>query len=513
MAKKAIDPRILESRRYWAEREEENRRATIRDEKEYAKGIREVLEKAAANIQKEIDAFYGRYAAREGITISDAKMRVSTLDIKEYSRKAKQYVADKDFSKQANEEMRIYNLTMKINRLEMLKSNIGLELCASYSELENYFEDSLTKTARKEFRRQAGILGGTVANMEKHAGEIVNGSFRGAKFSERLWANQAYLKTQLDNLLRTGLIQGRNPRELAKSLRKEIETSVYVSERLMRTEMCRVQIGAQLASYQNMGYDKLVIIPEHDERSCDYCESQDGVIVEVAKAEPGVNVPPYHPNCRCSTSGWVDEMTETSIAKMEENGDPFVNSRQRTREELEMKATEIKEEMETFSRLPSKWSGRIKVLKEMDLPGVVACADYNFDIVGLPTITDYTLWHEMLHTASASHFSAQTYDDNRGIEESSVEFLAREICKEKGIPTGNAYQQGVDVLSKISSFLGYDTKKQFALELFNHPLPERFDWLEETFSAKMISKGISVEQQEEGMMYIRSIEEVGNGGR
>ena len=299
-------------------------------------------EKTAANIRKEIDAFYGRYAAREGITISDAKMRVSTLDIKEYSRKAKQYVADKDFSKQANEEMRIYNLTMKINRLEMLKSNIGLELCASYSELENYFEDSLTKTARKEFRRQAGILGGTVANMEKHAGEIVNGSFRGAKFSERLWANQAYLKTQLDNLLRTGLIQGRNPRELAKSLRKEIETSVYVSERLMRTEMCRVQIGAQLASYQNMGYDKLVIIPEHDERSCDYCETQDGVIVEVAKAVPGVNVPPFHPNCRCSTAGYVDEAGERMKNETKETGGHHYKPRagDEKRDEIAAKAYE-----------------------------------------------------------------------------------------------------------------------------------------------------------------------------
>lgn len=350
MAEKAIDPGILASRRYWAEREEENRRATIRDEKEYAKGIREVLEKAAANIQKEIDAFYGRYAAREGITISDAKMRVSTLDIKEYSRKAKQYVADKDFSKQANEEMRIYNLTMKINRLEMLKSNIGLELCASYSELENYFEDSLTKTARKEFRRQAGILGGTVANMEKHAGEIVNGSFRGAKFSERLWANQAYLKTQLDNLLRTGLIQGRNPRELAKSLRKEIETSVYVSERLMRTEMCRVQIGAQLASYQNMGYDKLVIIPEHDERSCDYCETQDGVIVEVAKAVPGVNVPPFHPNCRCSTAAWADEEKEKSM-----NGD--------TREEKETELL-LLDKKNMYNSMDSLYN-RVRYVKEL----------------------------------------------------------------------------------------------------------------------------------------------------
>ena len=56
---------------------------------------------------------------------------MSKLDIAAYQRKAKRYVADKDFSKQANEEMRLYNLTMKVNRLEMLKANIGLELVAS----------------------------------------------------------------------------------------------------------------------------------------------------------------------------------------------------------------------------------------------------------------------------------------------------------------------------------------------------------------------------------------------
>ena len=51
--------------------------------------------------------------------LAEAKRRVSKLDIAAYQRKAKRYVADKDFSKQANEEMRLYNLTMKVNRLEM----------------------------------------------------------------------------------------------------------------------------------------------------------------------------------------------------------------------------------------------------------------------------------------------------------------------------------------------------------------------------------------------------------
>ena len=34
--------------------------------------------------------------------------------------------------------MRIYNATIKINRLEMLKANIGLELIAGHYELEKF---------------------------------------------------------------------------------------------------------------------------------------------------------------------------------------------------------------------------------------------------------------------------------------------------------------------------------------------------------------------------------------
>lgn len=317
--KTKVDARILQSRAYWDEREEENRKLIIQDEKKRAEGIRDILLKAAEAIKKEIEAFYGQYATREGITLADAKARVSALDIKTYSQKAKEYVKERTFTKQANEEMRIYNLTMKINRLEMLKANIGLELCSAYSEVEEYFGASLSETARKEFRRQAGILGGTVDHMERHVKQILDGSFHNAHFSERLWTNQAYLKMQLDGLLRTGLIQGRNPRELARQLRKHVDASCYDAERLMRTEMCRVQIGAQLESYKANDYGKLVIIPEHDARSCDYCEEQDGVVVEVAKAVPGVNVPPFHPNCRCSTAAWVDDMsTEKNIQKQED---------------------------------------------------------------------------------------------------------------------------------------------------------------------------------------------------
>ena len=85
-------------------------------------------------IQKEIDSFYAKYASKEGITIAEAKKRASKLDMEEFSRKAKKYVEEKNFSKQANDEMRLYNLTMKVNRLELLKAQIGLEP-VSYTHL------------------------------------------------------------------------------------------------------------------------------------------------------------------------------------------------------------------------------------------------------------------------------------------------------------------------------------------------------------------------------------------
>ena len=111
---------------YWKKREEAQKRKNITDEKEYDKKIKQIYEDVLDNVQKEIDAFYGKYAKAEGITIAEAKKRVSKLDIEQYERKAERYVREKEFSKEANEEMRLYNATMKINRLEMLKANIGL---------------------------------------------------------------------------------------------------------------------------------------------------------------------------------------------------------------------------------------------------------------------------------------------------------------------------------------------------------------------------------------------------
>lgn len=303
----------MNSKDYWAQREKEALTHYIKDEKEYDRELQRIYSNMLDSVQQQIDAFYGKYAAQEGITLAEAKKRVSKLDIAAYERKAARYVKDKDFSKKANEEMRLYNLTMKVNRLELLKANIGLETIAGFDELEKFMGEIMQGRTMEELQRQAGILGKTIQNNAKTAHSIVNASFHNATFSDRIWMYQDMMKSDLSNLLQTGLIQGKNPRAIAKDLNKywygnDPRTgggAKYCMERLMRTELARVQTEAQKHSFIRNGFDHYEFIVNSG--CCPICQGLNGKHFRVDKMMPGENAPPMHPNCRCSTAAWEDD--------------------------------------------------------------------------------------------------------------------------------------------------------------------------------------------------------------
>lgn len=295
------------SSEYWRKREQENLRKNLKSEAEYAKEIQQTYKFAMDQIQREIDSFYAKYAKDEGITIAQAKKRASKLDMEEYSRKAKKYVREKNFSKQANEEMKLYNLTMKVNRLELLKASIGLELVSAFDELQRFYEQILTDRTLDEFKRQAGILGSSVPdNATVLAATIVNASFHNAKYSERIWMHQDLLRNELGKLLTRGMVQGKNPRVLARELRKTFDVSIYNSERLMQTELARVQTEAQLQSYKENGFEEYEYMACHNRDVCANCKALDGKVFKIDDGMPGENAPPMHPSCHCATAAYMD---------------------------------------------------------------------------------------------------------------------------------------------------------------------------------------------------------------
>lgn len=278
------------------------------EEAQQQRELEKIYAEMYRHAEDEINRFYGKYADAEGIDITEAKKRVTQADIKAYEALAKEYVKNKDFSDRANAEMRLYNATMKINRLEMLKARIGVYLVAGINDIDDYYEKVITDRTRQEIERQAGILGETVsvADTTKRAENIVNASFFNATYSERIWSHQDRLRSMINIELQRGLIAGIGSRQMASNIRKEYDVSLADAHRLMVTELRRVQTDVAMDSYKQSGVQKYVYMAVNP-RACPICREIDGNVYDVADAEPAKNAPPMHPRCHCTTAPYVEE--------------------------------------------------------------------------------------------------------------------------------------------------------------------------------------------------------------
>lgn len=302
------------SEEYWRERESRQRAANIHDEARFAARINSIFQSTQDSIQQEIESFYARYAKKEGIDIAEARKRVSKIDMEKYERLAAQYVKaaheggrEAAFSDEANEQMRLYNATMRINRLEMLKARCGIRAMEGYRLTDQLINEALKERAYSEYERLAGILGNTVQFNENMVRSIVDASYQNATWSQRLWNNQALLSAQIGAQLAQGILTGKGSDVLARNIQKLTGQSTYNCQRLMRTELRRVQTAAAEQSMKDNGVTAYTFMVANGVNPCDECVEMDGQVFKLSEMEVGKNAPPLHPSCHCCTAPALDE--------------------------------------------------------------------------------------------------------------------------------------------------------------------------------------------------------------
>ena len=296
--------RQFSNRAYWEKREREAREKYLLTEAEELEEINRIYREMYRWCEDEINAFYGKYANAEGIDITEAKKRVAKEDVEAFQEQAKRYVEDRDFSDQANTELRLYNATMKINRLELLKAKIGLKLIDGTNEIDKYCGEKMTERAVDELTRQAGILGRTITQVDtlKRAKNIVGASFYNATYSQRIWSHMDRLKSEIAIQLQRGLIAGIGSREMARRLRESYDVSQSDAHRLMVTELRRVQTDSAIDSYKAMGFSQYEYMAVN-RNACPICRSLGGKVYDIEGAEvgnPDHPLPPMHPRCHCT---------------------------------------------------------------------------------------------------------------------------------------------------------------------------------------------------------------------
>lgn len=350
-----------------------------------------------------------------------------------------------------------------------------------------------------EFTRQAGILGSTVPDdVDGKAAASVTASFHNATYSRRIWAHQDLLRNELGRLLINGLIQGKNPRALARELRKTFQASIFNSLRLLWTELARVQTAAQMQSYKDNGFAEYEYLTARDFKVCATCKALDGKIFKVDEEETGTNSPPMHPCCRCSTTAhmdlnayekWLDGYSEHGMSFkewQERSGkatfmkkDGMSKAQLKSAAQIESMAKDMDALVGKHTKRPSKWSGNIDFLDGSE--GYCAAKEWSCNISARLDIAKHQLIHEHLHARSVSYYDAQTYRLNKSMEELAVEIFAREISKKSDIDIvySDAYE-GVKYLYRINKLAKIaKTDYEFAKQLFEVPVTKRVDWLDE----------------------------------
>lgn len=296
---------------YWKKRIEAEQLAKIERDATLGQEMKRLYDYHFSELEKEIRAFEQRYADKNNLPLSAVKARVDELDVRAFEEKAKRYVAEKDFSAKANAELALYNLKMKVNRLELLQYQLDLEMLALAESEHKLTERFLNDEYVQTLQTQAGLLGRSVLSagqIGQVAQTVLNTPFKGAVWSDRVWQRQEALRTIVTQMTEDYLLKGKNPTTMISKLRKEFGVSASEAKRLAVTEGARVATEAQKQSYQSNGYDEYEFIAEP--RACDLCRPLDGKIFKVKDMEPGLNASPIHPFCRCATAAHYSEDEE-----------------------------------------------------------------------------------------------------------------------------------------------------------------------------------------------------------
>lgn len=314
---------MASNREYWIKRMQHREAVSYTNGLEATAGLIRQYKKAASSIRKEINDFYARYAGENGLTFEQAMREMSRADLQEWRGTVGEYV--RRIQQEPNElvrerlireyDARSYN--SRISRLDGLCGNVEMTVNNLYARADEQFRQLLGEEytggyyrAMYDLQTRLGYNGQFSTISREMVENTLAYPWSGANFSDRLWKNKTALVDTIRETLTQGMIRGDNIRDMSRAVADKLNSSFHNAERLVRTETSHIHNTAELAAYEAAGYEEYEFMASLGERTCEVCGGLDGQHFKISEKQFGVNFPPVHPNCRCTTVGWEPEEKE-----------------------------------------------------------------------------------------------------------------------------------------------------------------------------------------------------------
>ena len=325
----------MRNAQYWQQRFDLLQASLLNKGIEYYNNLSVQYDKASLSVQKEIEAFYQRFADNNQMDLFEARKLLNTRQLKEFRWSVEEYIEKGktlNYSDQWAKELENASTRHRVTRLQAMQlqmqqqveSLMGNEVDGLDNLISDIYEDGYYRTI---FEVQKGVgVGESFATLDKDKiSKVISKPWAtdGTNFSERVWGeHRASLVQSLNSDFTQAIIRGDTPDKLIKKIADDFGVAKYKAKRLVLTESSFFSSESHKDAYKELGVEEVKILATLDIGTCSDCGERDGEKIPMSMYETGVTVPPFHPNCKCTTAPVddFDDGIESYRAARDENG-------------------------------------------------------------------------------------------------------------------------------------------------------------------------------------------------
>ena len=202
-----------------------------------------------------------------------------------------------------------YNISdgfMKLTNLEKreLNTSIGEKIINSLQEeykVENKALNNIVKEVVVDQYNATNFIYGISYDIkpvsDKMIKDIIKYTIEGKNYSDRIWDNKDTLAKNMQKIVFDFLNGKHNVNEIYDIVQEKYKSNREISERLVRTEIARVQEESNELWRQQHGISYVLYCATLDSCTCGKCQELDNKSYAINEDRPKL---PRHPKCRCT---------------------------------------------------------------------------------------------------------------------------------------------------------------------------------------------------------------------
>lgn len=292
---------------YWRKRAIELAEKQKQEDDDLCLRFHREYERILHELDKEISFFYGRYAANESVSMADARRLLRDAELEDFRMSLDEF-RDKALAGGFDKELEEVYLRSRISRLQALQTQVELRMMELFSSQRDVLRDHLQERYTDTYYRtvyavsQQADVASTFARIDPQTIErILAVPWVGSEFSSRIWADKDKLTRELMQTLSRGFVRGDSLDRMTKEFAQRMGVSESRAATLIHTESAHMAAEAAEQGYRETGVQSYRFEAALDLKTCTVCGALDQREFPLAERETGINYPPLHPRCRCTT--------------------------------------------------------------------------------------------------------------------------------------------------------------------------------------------------------------------